>query len=716
MKPLSCPILLAPVLGVGLWLSACSRSEPPAAEPTVTAPAPKAEETRPRLRPVGAADIKALEAGVAGEWLVYGRGYSEQRYSPLKRIHEGNVNQLGLAWYLDFDNKRGLQSTPLFRDGVLYATLSWSRVVAVDARSGKLLWQYDPEVPKLQGERACCGVGNRGVAIWGDKLYVGTLDGRLIALEAATGKPVWSVQTTDPERPYTITGAPRVIKGRVIIGNGGAEFGVRGYVSAYDANNGELLWRFYTVPGDPSKPFEHPELEAAAKTWTGDKYWVYGGGGTVWDAMAYDPALDLLYVGTGNGSPWNRLIRSPEGGDNLYLSSILALNPDTGRLVWHYQVTPGDSWDFTATQHLILADLPIGGKTRKVILQAPKNGFFYVLDRATGELISAEPYGKVTWAKGIDRVTGRPIEVAGARYETAPSLQWPGPLGAHNWQPMAFSPDTGLVYIPYQELPGLYRNEGEAFVFRARGFNTGAGLEDTVDLPREFASGALLAWDPVNQKEVWRAPREIYWNGGVLATAGNLVFQGTAKGRFEAFKADTGEMLWSHDVQTGVIAAPMTYELDGVQYIALMAGWGGAGALIGGDAGNAANTRNISRLLVFKLGGEAQLPPLPPLELKAQPQAPEVDEATLAKGQQHYQRYCAVCHGVGVIGAGILPDLRYQPPGLTDAFLAIVRDGVLAPLGMPGYADVFSDEDIAALKAYIDHRAATTLQAAAPGR
>ncbi len=692
---------VACVLLIGL-LAACSKS----GSDTPTAAAAKV------VADIDGSDIVALATG-GGDWLNYGRGYSEQRYSPLQQINADNVGDLGLAWSLDLDNKRGLQSTPLYHDGVLYATLAWSRAIAVDARSGKLLWQFDPGVEKVKGEQACCGVNNRGVALWKGRVYLGTLDGRLIALDAASGKPVWSVQTTDNSKPYTITGAPRVINGKVIIGNGGAEFGVRGYFSAYDAETGKQLWRFYTVPGDPAKPYEHPELEAAAKTWSGDKYWEYGGGGTAWDAMAYDPDLDLLYVGTGNGSPWNREVRSPGGGDNLYVSSILALKPDTGRLVWHYQVTPGDSWDFTATQHLILAELPIGETKRKVIMQAPKNGFFYVLDRESGELLSAEPYGKVTWATGVDLKTGRPIEVEGARYLDEPSIQWPSPLGAHNWQPMSYSPDTGLVYIPYQELPGVYRNEGKAFVFRARGFNTGAGLADIVDLPAEMGAGALVAWDPVAQKEVWRAPRPVYWNGGTLATAGNLVFQGTATGAFEAYAADTGAKRWSFDVRSGVIAAPMTFEMDGEQYVALMAGWGGAGALLGGGVMDAAGKQHTGRLLVFKRGGKAALPARAAAAAMVAPAAAPADAATLARGQQHYQDYCVVCHGAGAVGGGVLPDLRLLPPGVTESFVAVVRDGALKPLGMPGYGEIFNDDDIAAIKAFIEHRAALTLAAPA---
>ncbi|MGH8809120.1 MAG: PQQ-dependent dehydrogenase, methanol/ethanol family, partial [Noviherbaspirillum sp.] len=466
--------------------------------------------------PVDAARIRALDKG-GSEWLSHGRNYAEQRFSPLQKIDAQNVNRLGLAWSLDMDNNRGLEATPLMADGVLYASLSWSRVIAVDARSGKLLWEYDPQVNKAKAKDACCDAVNRGVALWGNKVFIGTLDGRLIGLDRQSGKPVWSTQTTDNSKPYTITGAPRVVKGKVIIGNSGAEYGVRGYFSAYDADSGKMAWRFYTVPGDPSRPYEHPELAAAAKTWTGNDYWKYGGGGTVWDGMAYDPKLDLLYVGTGNGSPWNRLVRSPDGGDNLYLSSILAIRPDSGKLVWHYQVTPGDSWDFTATQQITLADVVIDGKPRSVLMQAPKNGFFYMLDRATGKLLSAEKFGKVTWAEKIDLATGRPVEAPGVRYEDKPVLMWPGPFGAHSWHPMSYSPQTGLVYIPYQEIPGGYRNEGKSFSMKKSGFNTAAGFSDFTEFPKEAVSGALLAWDPVQQKEAWRVPYPHYWNGGTLA-------------------------------------------------------------------------------------------------------------------------------------------------------------------------------------------------------
>lgn len=654
--------------------------------------------------PVDQAAIVASEND-GSQWLSHGRTYAEQRFSPLKQITDQNADQLGLAWHLDLDNHRGLEATPLFSDGVLYASLSWSRAIAIDVKTGKQLWAFDPQVDRGKARDACCDAVNRGVALWNGKVYIGTLDGRLIALDAKTGQQVWSQQTTDNSLPYTITGAPRVVKGKVIIGNGGAEYGVRGYFSAYDAESGKMEWRFYTVPGDPNKPYEHPELAEAAKTWTGDQYWKLGGGGTVWDSMAYDPQLDLLYIGTGNGGPWNRNIRSPRGGDNLYLSSILAIHPDSGRLAWHYQVTPGDTWDFTATQQLTLAELEIAGKTRKVIMQAPKNGFFYVLDRETGKLLSAEKFGKVTWAEKIDMTTGKPVEVPGARYKDKPVVMWPSPFGAHGWHSMSFNPKTGLVYIPYQEIPGVYRNEGKDFV-RRKAFNTGAGFSDTTEIPREAVSGALLAWDPVKQKEVWRVPYSHYWNGGTLSTAGNLVFQGTADGNFIVYSADKGKKLWSFAAQTGIVAAPISYLFEGEQYIAVMAGWGGVAPLIGGDAANAPGVRNVSRLLVFKIGGTDALPPMPDRvqTVSRIPKPVDVPAADLAAGQQMFGTYCSVCHGVGAVSGGLIPDLRKSDEARRSLFQQIVLDGVLKPLGMPSFKDTLEPADVEKIKQYVMSR------------
>ncbi len=387
-----------------------------------------------------------------GNWMTYGRTYGEQRFSPLSSITADNVKRLGLAWYADLDTNRGQEATPLVIDGVLYVSTAWSMVKAFDAKSGAPLWSYDPAVPRVLGVRGCCDVVNRGVAAWRGKIYVATFDGRLVALDARTGKPVWSVMTVDPNKPYTITQAPRVIKGRVVIGNSGSEYGVRGYISAYDAETGKFAWRFYTVPGDPALPAESPILAEAAKTWHG-QWWKEGGGGTVWESLSYDPDLNLIYFGVGNGLSWNQSYRSVGQGDNWFLSSIVAVNADIGNYAWHYQVTPGEEWDFDAVQQLILADLTIEGARRQVLMQANKNGFFYVIDRKTGQLISAKNFTPVTWASGVDLKTGRPIEKPGIRYDKTgkPAQLLPGALGAHSWQAMAFNPKTGLVYTPDQE-------------------------------------------------------------------------------------------------------------------------------------------------------------------------------------------------------------------------------------------------------------------------
>ncbi|MEN8161344.1 MAG: PQQ-dependent dehydrogenase, methanol/ethanol family, partial [Myxococcota bacterium] len=539
----------------------------------------------PGVDTIDDARLRAADAE-PGSWLSYGRGYAEQRYSPLSHIDDTNVGELGLAWAYETGSKRGLEATPLVVDGVIYTTSSWSVVHAVDARTGEALWRHDPEVPRRYGSIACCDVVNRGVALYRGRVLVGTLDGRLLALDAETGEVLWSVLTVDPSRPYTITMAPRVVKGNVIIGNGGAEFGVRGYVSAYDAMTGRLVWRFYTVPGNPRLGFENPALEHAATTWTGE-WWEVGGGGTVWDSIAFDPELDLLYVGTGNGSPWSRYIRSPEGGDNLYVSSILALRPDTGELVWHYQTTPGDNWDYTSTQHMLLADLEIDGAPRKVLMQAPKNGFFYVLDRVTGELLSADPFVTVTWATEVDLESGRPIEAPGLDYRDETVEVKPSPFGAHNWHPMSYHPETGLVYVPVNDIPYFFLLDKE-WKHRTGAWNTGADPTVADEFSRDLVSGHLLAWDPVAKKEVWRAQYTSPWNGGTLATAGNLVFQGTAHGTFAAYRATDGELLFEAPAGTGIVAPPVTYELDGQQYVAVMAGWGGAFALVAGDAAAAA--------------------------------------------------------------------------------------------------------------------------------
>ncbi len=646
-------------------------------------------------------------------WLSHGRTYDEQRFSPLTDINDKNVKDLGLAWHFDTETKRGLEATPIVVDGVIYTTGSWSVVFALDARTGKQLWKYDPDVPRSVGKKACCDVVNRGVAVYDGKVFFGSLDGRLIALDAASGQRIWETNTVDTSKPYTITGAPRIIKGKVIIGNGGAEFGVRGYITAYDVNSGNQAWRFYTVPGDPSKPFESEALKKAAATWKGE-WWKIGGGGTVWDSMAYDPELDLLYIGVGNGSPWNRNIRSPGGGDNLYLSSIVAIKPDTGTYVWHYQTTPSESWDYTATQHIILADLQINGALRKVLMQAPKNGFFYVIDRVTGKFISAKPYVYTNWATHIDPQTGRPVETK-EQYRDKEKITYPSPYGGHNWHPMSFSKSTGLVYIPALDIPMLYKQATD-FKPNPNGWNTGvdmvaamppAGMDQILDrkLSGMLAKGHLSAWDPIQQKEVWRVQHSGPWNGGVLSTAGNLVFQGTADGRLVAYRADTGVKLWESPTQTGIIAPPVTYKIDNEQYVAVMAGWGGAFPMVAGAAAQFAKKGPEGRLLVYKIGGAAKLPAFEPPQRVLDPQPVNADESTLVKGYGIYHTHCAACHGATAISGSLIPDLRYMSAGMHAAFDEIVINGVLESRGMIGRGVILTKDDAHALHAYINKRA-----------
>ncbi|WP_296614586.1 PQQ-dependent dehydrogenase, methanol/ethanol family [Sphingomonas sp.] len=645
-----------------------------------------------------------------GEWMGPGRTYDEQRFSPLKQITDANVGTLGLAWYADLAVDRGVEASPLMIGGVLYNIEPWNVTVAYDAATGKELWRYDPKVDRDKGRLACCDIVSRGLAAWQGKILIATLDGRLIALDSKTGKPKWSVNTFDKVWPYTITGAPRVFNGKVLIGNAGAEGAARGYVTAYDVNSGKLLWRFYTVPGDPSKPQANAALEMAVKTWKGE-WWTRGGGGTVWDSIVYDPDLDLIYIGVGNGGPWAQAYRSPGGGDNLFLSSIVALNAKTGEYVWHYQTTPGDEWDFTATQSMILADLTIDGKRRKVLMQAPKNGFFYVLDRTNGKLISGQPYVAMSWANGIDMATGRPNVNPEAHYGVTPVMITPGAGGGHNWNPMAYSPVTGLAYFPVTEMymayalnPNFKQTPGN---MSQLGIAT-TGYELNRKAINDYAAANnktwLTAWDPVAQKERWRVPYPVRGSGGLLATAGNLVFQGTVGGTFAAYRADTGAKVWEMPVQQVPIAAPISYMVGGVQYIAVNAGWGGGLAHSTSAKSLGFPLSPSPRLLVFKLGGAAQLPAIKgsgpelvrPAETNASPE-------TIARGELVYAQQCSACHGEQ--GRGGVKDLRRMSPTTHDEFLDIVLGGKRREKGMASFADLVSKADAEAIHAYLIHRA-----------
>ncbi|MDO9478136.1 MAG: PQQ-dependent dehydrogenase, methanol/ethanol family [Pseudohongiella sp.] len=708
LRPLAKSSRLTLAAGVLLLLVACSGESPAPDAPVSTLASTDvetvAEQASPAVTPVNAARIAAASNS---EWLTHGRSYSEQRNSPLNLINRNNVSELGLAWDFELDTDRGQEATPLVIDGVVYLTTAWSKAYALDARTGEQIWHFDPEVPGAKAVDACCDVVNRGMAAWGDKVYFGALDGRLIALDRETGEQAWSTMTVDPDKRYTITGAPRIIDGKVIIGNGGGELGVRGYVSAYDSETGELIWRFYTVPGNPADGFESSAMEMAAETWAGE-WWAIGGGGTVWDSMAYDPELNLLYIGVGNGSPWNHEIRSNGQGDNLFLSSIVALRPDTGEYVWHFQTTPAESWDYTATQHMILADLEIEGRQRQVIMQAPKNGFFYVVDRTNGEFISGNNYVPVNWASGLDAQTGRPIESEIVRYRDQPAIVIPGPLGGHNWYPMSFDPQTGYVFVPTQNTTYQYSNPAE-FVPQTTGWNLGLDANPAepanpraAEILENEPLSALLAWNPVTQTEAWRVNYSVYGNSGLLSTGGGLVFQGSADGQFHAYRTDTGEQLWNFEVGDAILGGPVTYELDGEQYVLALAGQGGAISVsMGLLSGNYPRQRN-GRLMAFKLGADGQLPqidivPSQPLNLAGISSSGDAN-----MGGVLYGAYCLVCHGPMAMSSGPIPDLRYTPMLLTEAgFHGIVLEGNLLSRGMPGFSADIGAGEVEHIRAYL---------------
>lgn len=643
------------------------------------------------------------------EWSLHGNDVGEQRYSSLDQIDRANVDGLGLAWAFDLPTLRGVEATPLMVNRTLYFTGSWSVIFALDPVTGEQKWTYDPKVDRAFLAKGCCGAVNRGVAYHDGKIVSATYDGRLLALDADSGEKLWEVQTTDKSQSYTITGAPRLAGDLVVIGNGGAELGVRGYVTAYKVETGEQVWRWFTVPGNPADGFENAQMEMAAQTWTG-RWWEWGGGGTVWDSMVYDPELDLLYIGVGNGSPWNQSMRSPDGGDNLFLTSIVALQAASGEYVWHYQTTPGDTWDYTATQHMILADFDIEGEKRKVLMQAPKNGIFYVLDRVSGELISAEPYALLTWATGVDMATGRPIETPDARKFDGKNVSLPSNAGAHNWPPMSYNPQTGLVYIPTMVFPIAFKQPTEdkdmqpgqgywnvGFDRMANAIPKIPGLDAIMD--QEY-TGKLVAWDPVKQEAVWSPPDGRPNNGGVLSTAGQLVFNGGQDNLFNAYDAATGERLWSYDLYTSAVT-PMTYAVDGEQYVVVMAGISGGFASEGGPVAHGWNMPRRSRVMAFKLGGTHKVEPLPVLDRAIPQPAPVTASAdVVARGEVMYQRHCAYCHGDGFRTGGVNPDLRRSPAGIHALWQQIVRDGLFSNAGMVGFAQFLTEDDAEAIRQF----------------
>lgn len=640
--------------------------------------------------------------GAASDWGHHGGGIDESNYSRLTEIDVTNIGRLGLAWSLDLPDEVTLEATPLAVNGVLYFTGTYSVVYAVDAVSGRLLWKHDPKIWEHGAARLRLQfAASRGVAYSDGRVFAATFDGRLLALEARSGRLLWSTPTVTPGANYYITGAPRVFNDKVIIGNGGGDYGSRGYVTAYAQASGKQAWRFYVVPGTPAENKGDPAMERAAATWTGE-YWKTGTGGTVWNGITFDPELNRIYIGTGNAGPSDPNLRSPGGGDNLYLVSIVALDANTGRYVWHYQMNPREAWDFKATANMTATTLSIDGKPRKVLMQVPTNGFFYVLDRETGKLISAEKTGKVTWAERIDLQTGRPVEAKNIRYETGETKIWPSAVGAHNWQPMAYSAQTGLVYIPYMQTGARYsRGVAQPGEVSIAGLNIGFAFEDPED-----GRASLLAWDPVRQKAAWKVLQDSFWNGGVLATAGRLAFQGTGDGHLYGYDAASGRRVWEFDAKHGIIGTPVTYAAGGRQYLAILAGYGGA-ASIGSNLMNQGWKYRAQprRLLTFALDGKAALPPTASKEMVVR----AVDDASLQiaehdieAGRQLYVNYfCMACHGRDLVSAGTAPDLRESALALhPDSFWTVVHDGALLHKGMPTF-EKLTREEARQLQAYI---------------
>lgn len=638
------------------------------------------------------------------DWPSYGGDFSENHFSPLTEINSSNVDRLGLAWSYDIDLYPSAHSAPIVIDGVMYFTAGLGVIHALDARTGEVLWRHDPETWKVAGERLRSAWGIRGVAYWDGRIYAGTIDGRLLALDARSGREVWSATTVEPNDGRYITGPPQVFDGKVIIGHGGADFApVRGYVTAYDAGTGRQLWRFHTVPGNPADGFESEAMRMAAETWTGE-WWRHGGGGTAWNAMTYDPRYDRIYIGTGNGAPWNQRIRSPGGGDNLFLSSIVALDADTGEYVWHYQTNPGETWDFNSAMDISLAELELDGRTRHVILHAPKNGFFYVIDRKDGSLISAKPFAQnVNWAERIDLETGRPVENPAARYPNGQRfVAFPSQVGAHSVEPMSFSRQTGLVYIPAIEQGYQYADPTNIADWSfAPGQRTNIGIapqSPDVHVPR--GSNRLLAWDPVHQRAAWSVNLLGAKAGGVLSTGGNLVFQGNVEGKLVAYAAESGRTLWSFNAQTGILAQPISYSVGGRQYVTVIASWRMSGTSGPGLDWNYRTQQR--RVLTFALGGRQELPAasleLPPL---MDDPSFHIDGRQADLGGELFRARCQLCHGPALVAGGAAPDLRRSGVPLSlEGLDAVVREGVLAQNGMPAYPEL-TEADLRALQHYM---------------
>ncbi len=700
----------------------------------MTAATPTASAAAPAAHGAGLVDEARMKAAPTepDNWVTSGRDQDGTYYSPLTRINDKNVGGLGFAWDYDLGTHRGQEATPIVVDGVMYTSGTWGYVYAVDARSGKEIWRYDPGAAHLAARNPCCDLVNRGVAVWKGRVYVASVDGRLHALDAATGKKIWEADTiADHAMPYTSTGAPQIAGRVVAIGNSGADMGhgaVRGYVSAYDLVTGALKWRFYTVPPDPGKPYENPELAMADKTWDPHRQAQYKGGGTAWDGFAYDPALDLVYFGTANAAPYDSRQLGPSMPDELFTASILAVHADSGKLAWHYQTTPHDRWDFDSVQKLVMADLTFAGRSRQTIMQASKNGFFYILDRKTGELLSAANYVYINWASGVDMKTGRPIPTAQGDWYSGPKNVYPSWAGGHTWHPMSYSLATHLMYIPVLDVPNVWvdmvHNGGS--VTYLDGFFTGNGIMpdntyNAVDLKpyygplpdlksitstrkEKLVRELIRAWDPIAQRTVWEHETSSGvrgYDGGVMSTAGNLVFQGRGDGKLWVYAADSGKVLKVVPTGSHIMAAPMTYAIGGEQFVAVQVGYGGAAITVGTIPPDSAALKfqNVNRIVAFKLGG----PPVPTPPPRVEPSVPKppvqtANEARIRFGEIKFIQECSRCH---VLGPSSTPDLRRLDPSLQAIFKDIVLRGAVAPTGMERFDDILSESDVEAIHAYL---------------
>ena len=708
-------LVIIAVLGVLLWLTFTSDSDAP-----VSPKSNYVEEISPPEGSIGLIDDERILNAMKqepGSWLAHGLDFNERRFSPLTQINRENVINLGLVWHRDLNSYLAQEATPLMVDGLLIFPADWNVIHALDAVTGVERWVYDPKVDRKRMSRIWTPV-SRGIAVYQGRVYVATVDGWLVAVDVGTGQEIWRVDTiADRDIAYFISGAPRVGGGNIYIGNGGSEWGTRGYTTAYDAKSGEQVWRFWSVPGDPSLPFEHPEMELAADTWKGGEWWKVGGGGNVWNSIVYDAELNQVYLGMGNAAPWVRVIRSPGGGDNLFAAAIVAVDANTGSMNWYYQQVPGDNWDYTSVQDMAMVDLEVDGVMRKVLFQAPKNGFFYVLDRTSGELLRAHPFATINWASHVDMETGRPVETADGDYFEEAKWVLPGPLGAHNWQAMSVDAQEGLVYMGTHDWAYYYKVDPavkETGIYKYNGgIATNTGMDENLveivnaltDVPE--AQGYLGAFDPLSGKFKWRNKLPYFWNGGVVATAGGLVFQGGGMGYLNAYDKDDGTHLWGFDTYTSVVSPPITYQVGDTQYVALLTGAAGIEHFLGDTAKTATNTYgNKSQMLVFALGGNQQLakpearPTMPP----EQPQL-LTDAQELRRGSILFNTHCAVCHGGMVRGAGSVPDLRAMNEATRTIFNQIVLEGAYEDRGMGNFSDAITLEDSDRILGYIMYRA-----------